>query len=1249
MELNEIEEILNSDENSWQSLRDAYESLAEVIKANPENPEVVNNVVIALKHGLASDENNFHSLKAAYECLAEIIKANPQNPEVVNNVVIALKQGLASDKNDADSLWLAYECLVEVIKANPGNTQVVNRVLDLFKQALVSKNDKGSLSAAYYCLAEVIKANPENQQAGDLFKQALDSDKNDADSLEYAYYNLVGVIKANPKNPEVVNRALDLFKQALDSGKNDADSLKAAYECLAEIIEANKENPEVVNNVVVAIKQRLDSDKNDADSLKAAYECLAEVIKANPENQQVVNNVVVAIKQRLDSDKNDADSLKAAYDCLANIIKANPENQEVVNNVIAALKQGLASDKNDEYSLKAAYKCLAKIIMANPQNPEVVNRALDLFKQGLASDKNDGDSLLIAYNRLAEIAEANKENPEVVNRALDLFKQALDSDKNDEGSLMDAYKCLVEIIKANPENPQAWDLFKQVFASDKNAWYSLRDDYRSLAEVIKANPQNSEAWDLFKQVLVSDKNDSYSLKAAYECLAEIIKANPQNPEVVNNVVAALKQGLASDANNGSSLWIAYDCMDDIVKVNPACKEKVSDILIEELAKERFNQNYNDNDEDYGNNYDDEDYDEDDKIHFNVYENAKIVALALCMKYKDKRVLPLLENTDYRVVTVARKMSHTLMEERIWLLGNVAVDDLAKMDISTTKKSFNILLSQLCKESNVEYKDLRSNDRSEAVNKLFKDNADWLLPAAYNSAEIMGGNLKTYINRLEPYTNVHDAVYWLPKPMDKESNASFCQFCNKYITYNNEGQNLMRPQSELGIISANWKYLSEKERKLSYKDLLATCRGRKYPNQKYAEFATEAARWGIAKKTYKKWENFYAAGLDTPVPFDTSKRYSFTETDITEKDGKKIEKKNVYVGRFLDRKDPRVGFFGDYTYCCQNIGKDNAGESCAKSTMKDPYSQLFVIENKKGEIVAGSWVWENTEGKYRDVCFDNIEAHTDYAQKHFINEIYEQAAEDLCKNQNCHTVSIGLGYNDDWNNKYENLNESIKLPKQYHNQYTDSNSQVLLRENTNAKPLDHSKESERFIRNVCGDDRAEMQNVSSKCFYGDDKELQIPQRLSGKVLVDKDKGVVGYMLYDEKEKHVYDMAVLPQYRTDKNKSSFKLSLEVMKDLREKGGEWEAELREDTSLKLLQSLEKRGAVKLNVGGVDHTMQDPKDKNKIYKFYSSSFVFTPVEERVDVKQAESVKQAEAVKQPTAKNYGMQQAIKNNQQINC
>jgi hypothetical protein len=797
-------------------------------------------------------------------------------------------------------------------------------------------------------------------------------------------------------------------------------------------------------------------------------------------------------------------------------------------------------------------------------------------------------------------------------------------------------------------------------ASDKNEGYSLKKAYECLAEIIKANPQNPEVVNnvvaAFRHGLASDNNDEGSFRLAYRCLAEVIKANPQNSEVVNNVVAALKQGLASDANNGSSLWIAYDCMDDIVKANPACKEKVSDILIEELAKERFNQNYNDNDEDYGNNYDDEDYyddgdyddnenydDEDDKIHFNVYEDAKIVALALCMKYKDKRVLPLLENTDYRVVTVARKMSHTLMEERTWLLGNVAVDDLAKMDISTTKKSFNILLSQLCKESNVEYKDLRSNDRSEAVNKLFKDNADWLLPAAYNSAEIMGGNLKTYINRLEPYTNVHDAVYWLPKPMDKESNASFCQFCNKYITYNNEGQNLMRPQSELGIISANWKYLSEKERKLSYKDLLATCRGRKYPNQKYAEFATEAARWGIAKKTYKKWENFYAAGLDTPVPFDTSKRYSFTETDITEKDGKKIEKKNVYVGRFLDRKDPRVGFFGDYTYCCQNIGKDNAGESCAKSTMKDPYSQLFVIENKKGEIVAGSWVWENTEGKYRDVCFDNIEAHTDYAQKHFINEIYEQAAEDLCKNQNCHTVSIGLGYNDDWNNKYENLNESIKLPKQYHNQYTDSNSQVLLRENTNAKPLDHSKESERFIRNVCGDDRAEMQNVSSKCFYGDDKELQIPQRLSGKVLVDKDKGVVGYMLYDEKEKHVYDMAVLPQYRTDKNKSSFKLSLEVMKDLREKGGEWEAELREDTSLKLLQSLEKRGAVKLNVGGVDHTMQDPKDKNKIYKFYSSSFVFTPVEERVDVKQAETVKQ------PTAKNYGMQQVIKNNQQINC
>ena len=72
----------------------------------------------------------------------------------------------------------------------------------------------------------------------------------------------------------------------------------------------------------------------------------------------------------------------------------------------------------------------------------------------------------------------------------------------------------------------------------------------------------------------------------------------------------------------------------------------------------------------------------------------------------------------------------------------------------------------------------------------------------------------------------------------------------------------------------------------------------------------------------------------------------------------------------------------------------------------------------------------------------------------------------------------------------------------------------------------------------------MDEISRECFPDSDDRLQeAGDRLTGLALVDEDKGVVGYCLYNEKERYISDMAVLPEYRKDKNASSKRLLTEI----------------------------------------------------------------------------------------------------------
>ena len=563
------------------------------------------------------------------------------------------------------------------------------------------------------------------------------------------------------------------------------------------------------------------------------------------------------------------------------------------------------------------------------------------------------------------------------------------------------------------------------------------------------------------------------------------------------------------------------------------------------------------------------------------------------EYKTKEnISDIIENSS----SAAHKGRFSNDEEFKYAIEHFDKKTLAEsMIFRAQQRVMNVLVSASAQENGIEKavaESFRKPDAPKTIKDYISNNNDWLIPASFKGAAIFKEYFPAYIKTIQNHNqknpedklSIHDAVYWLPEPMSKEANERFAQFIQKNIIYqtvDETGKHKMvhRPLSELKIIAQNWKALEKKLQnqgegsditKLKYNNVLSICMSVKYEDQRNEVFAFEAAKHGTPEAEYHNCEDIYLAGLKVPEPFDSKKEF---------KEGK-------YTGRFLPRDDPRTLFFGDYTNCCQHYG--GAGHACAVSTVKHPFSQLFVIEDGQGKIIAGSWTWENTEGKYRDVCFDNIESLGELSSRPELNKIYEQVGEYLTKEQNCHKVTIGLGFQDADVSGYKRT-EAVELPKLYDNGYSDAHSQVLLSENPNAEPLDKTQESQRYIRDVCFLDMEAMDRVSYAVFPNGDKQLQAPDNMAGFVIEDREKGVVGYCLYDKEEKSIYDMAVLPEYRTDKNASSKKLFAEMMRTINKEGGQWSAEMRDETTLRYLKVMAERGLVKYEEHGIDHTMSD------------------------------------------------------------
>ncbi len=1029
---------------------------------------------------------------------------------------------------------------------------------------------EGNLVSIYSSLSDIVENKPElAKDVFDTFMEAIKSDKNNGDSLYKAYFSLSNIVR---NKPELAENVFDTFMEAIKSDKNTSDSLIKAYSSLSDIVE---KQPELAKDVFDTFMEAIKSDKNSGLSLKEAYSSLSDIVRNKPE---LAKDVFDTFMEAIKSDKNSYGSLYKAYSSLSNIVRNKPELAE---NVLDILKEAIKSDKNNGDSLCGAYYSLNNIV---EKQPELAKDVFDTFMEAIKSDKNTSDSLERAYSSLRDIVE---EQPELAKDVFDTFMEAIKSDKNTSDSLIEAYYPLRDIVINKPELAKdVFDTFMEAIKSDKNSGDSLSGAYSSLRNIVEMQPELAEnVFDIVKEAIKSDKNSGSGLGEAYYLLNDIVK---RQPELAENVLDTFMEAIKSDKNSNVSLRSAYSSLSDIVINKPELAKDVFDTFMEAIKSDK-NSGYSL----VGaysslNNI----VEKQPELAENVFDIVKkvllyqndisiegIIVTARCLKNcKDKDF-----DNENRLLTISKKLMYSTQEEIAYFYEN-HLEQCVEYDLSQQQSCMHDLMEKLVEENNLDKNQL--NDyRKNQQNKTYTDNAAWLVPASFKGSDIFGSwfPFPDYIRQATQHLNLHDSVYWLPKDMGKEKNESFASFVKQNLVYvDHHGKKHVRELNEMEIIAKNWRYLKPEEEKQKFKDILAVCKSRKYDDQEYADFAVEAAKWGTEESCYKDYESIYKAGLKVPEPFDSSKEFKF----------------GSYTGRFLPRKDVRVGFFGGHTDCCQHF--EGVGRTCAISSIKDPFSQLFVIENQNGDIVAGSWVWENKEGTHRDVCFDNIEALNEYKKRPLINQIYEQACRYLVDELNCRKVTIGMGHQDANTSSYEEVSEGIALPSQYKNGYSDAKgTQVLLAENKDAQPLDKTQESKRFIRDVCYLDYEALDVISKKCFPDSDARIQkAGDRLTGLALVDEDKGIVGYCLYNEEKRYISDMAVLPEYRKDKNASSKKLLAEMIRRVNEIGGKWSAELREGTSLRYMQAMQERGIVDMQVGEVDHVMSDGS------KVYSVSF---------------------------------------------
>lgn len=97
-----------------------------------------------------------------------------------------------------------------------------------------------------------------------------------------------------------------------------------------------------------------------------------------------------------------------------------------------------------------------------------------------------------------------------------------------------------------------------------------------------------------------------------------------------------------------------------------------------------------------------------------------------------------------------------------------------------------------------------------------------------------------------------------------------------------------------------------------------------------------------------------------------KIYNYAKTRVFSSIPRIVSNDKLYKYEILRLDDPLALAIGKLTDCCQCLSE--AGEMCMEHSMTSNSGRIFVVKDKKDQIVAQSWLWRNKNV----LCFDNIE-------------------------------------------------------------------------------------------------------------------------------------------------------------------------------------------------------------------------------------------------------------------------------------
>jgi len=217
-------------------------------------------------------------------------------------------------------------------------------------------------------------------------------------------------------------------------------------------------------------------------------------------------------------------------------------------------------------------------------------------------------------------------------------------------------------------------------------------------------------------------------------------------------------------------------------------------------------------------------------------------------------------------------------------------------------------------------------------------------------------------------------------------------------------------------------------------------------------------------------------------------------------------------------------------------------------------------------VAESWAWVSDKG---GLTFDNVEAKGIGKRADAVRNIYKSAAEDL--KDTYHTVTIGTAHSDLDVSKLPLAGEKSQgLPSDYSG-YTDAANQVLLAYNPALAAGGVAPKGTR-VRGAVLTDRDSMEAIAKEVYPKGWQDIPLEAETRG-LVIENDKGVFGYALYEPESRYVSDLAVKSG---TKPSDTYRLLSPLFKTIASRPGTWSADCRESTSYRFMKALEKHGRI-------------------------------------------------------------------------